>query len=78
MGKCPYGGLCGLRLMEFIEGAARLKGSAKALDIWRLETKVEADTCRGQRFFFLSIPKNPKGFICKHRGFTRTSLAYDP
>ncbi|CAK9101134.1 Sodium channel protein [Durusdinium trenchii] len=30
-----------ITLMEFIEGAARLKGSAKALDIWRLETKVE-------------------------------------
>lgn len=28
--------------MEFIEGAARLKGHAKALDIWRMETKVEA------------------------------------
>lgn len=30
-----------ITLMEFIEGAARLKGSAKALDIWRLETKIE-------------------------------------
>lgn len=27
--------------MEFVEGAARLRGSAKALDIWRLETKLE-------------------------------------
>jgi len=26
---------------EFIEGASRLRGSAKAVDIWRLETKVE-------------------------------------
>lgn len=26
---------------EFIEGAARLRGSAKAVDIWRLETKME-------------------------------------
>jgi len=26
---------------EFIEGAARLKGNAKAIDIWRLETKME-------------------------------------
>eukprot|EP00913_Durusdinium_trenchii_P007244 g6808.t1 len=26
---------------EFIEGAGRLRGGAKALDIWRLETKVE-------------------------------------
>ena len=30
------------RLMEFIDGAGRLKGGAKALDIWRLETKLEA------------------------------------
>lgn len=28
--------------MEFVEGAARLRGSAKALDIWRIETKIEA------------------------------------
>ena len=27
--------------MEFIEGAARLRGNAKALDIWRIETKLE-------------------------------------
>ena len=27
--------------MEFIEGATRLRGSAKALDIWRMESKVE-------------------------------------
>eukprot|EP00434_Breviolum_minutum_P040706 symbB.v1.2.036186.t1/scaffold4831.1/size56663/4 len=26
---------------EFIEGASRLRGSAKAVDIWRLETQVE-------------------------------------
>lgn len=30
-----------ITLMEFVEGAARLRGSAKALDIWRLETKLE-------------------------------------
>lgn len=30
-----------LRLMEFIEGAQRLRGGAKALDIWRMETKIE-------------------------------------
>eukprot|EP00439_Symbiodinium_sp_Y106_P081892 s644_g21.t1 len=30
-----------ITLTEFIEGAARLRGSAKALDVWRLETKVE-------------------------------------
>jgi hypothetical protein len=29
-------------LKEFIEGAARLRGGAKALDIWRLETKAQA------------------------------------
>ena len=28
------------RLSEFIEGAARLRGNAKALDIWRIETKA--------------------------------------
>ena len=27
--------------MEFIEGAQRLRGSAKALGIWRMETKIE-------------------------------------
>ena len=31
----------GTRIMEFIEGASRLRGGAKALDIWRIETKVE-------------------------------------
>eukprot|EP00913_Durusdinium_trenchii_P009450 g8883.t1 len=30
-----------ITLNEFIEGAARLRGSAKALDVWRMETKVE-------------------------------------
>lgn len=30
-----------ITLREFIEGATRLRGSAKALDIWRMETKVE-------------------------------------
>lgn len=30
-----------ITLSEFIEGAARLRGSAKAIDVWRLETKVE-------------------------------------
>jgi len=30
-----------ITLNEFLEGAARLKGNAKALDIWRVETKVE-------------------------------------
>jgi len=30
-----------ITLMEFVEGAARLKGGAKALDIWRIETKIE-------------------------------------
>eukprot|EP00439_Symbiodinium_sp_Y106_P050092 s4493_g6.t1 len=29
------------QLSEFIEGAGRLRGSAKALDIWRMETKIE-------------------------------------
>lgn len=30
-----------ITLTEFIDGAARLRGSAKALDVWRMETKVE-------------------------------------
>eukprot|EP00438_Fugacium_kawagutii_P027995 Skav202946 [mRNA] locus=scaffold422:437215:438924:+ [translate_table: standard] len=30
-----------ITLIEFIEGATRLRGSAKALDIWRMESKVE-------------------------------------
>lgn len=30
-----------ITLSEFIEGATRLRGQAKALDVWRLETKVE-------------------------------------
>ena len=33
------------RLMEFIEGAGRLRGNAKALDIWRVETKLEVRAC---------------------------------
>ena len=30
-----------ITLTEFIDGAARLKGGAKAVDIWRIETKLE-------------------------------------
>jgi len=30
-----------ITLTEFIDGAARLRGSAKAIDVWRLETKLE-------------------------------------
>eukprot|EP00434_Breviolum_minutum_P002882 symbB.v1.2.002538.t1/scaffold103.1/size331058/3 len=30
-----------ITLHEFIDGAARLRGSAKSLDVWRMETKVE-------------------------------------
>eukprot|EP00438_Fugacium_kawagutii_P019746 Skav227352 [mRNA] locus=scaffold1665:123639:126939:+ [translate_table: standard] len=30
-----------ITLMEFIDGASRLRGSAKAIDVWRLETKLE-------------------------------------
>ncbi|CAJ1353036.1 unnamed protein product, partial [Effrenium voratum] len=30
-----------ITLMEFVEGASRLRGRAKTLDIWRLETKLE-------------------------------------
>jgi len=30
-----------ITLQEFIEGASRLRGHAKALDVWRLETKLE-------------------------------------
>lgn len=30
-----------ITLMEFLEGATRLRGGAKALDVWRIETKVE-------------------------------------
>mmetsp|Transcript_41501 Transcript_41501/g.96560 ORF Transcript_41501/g.96560 Transcript_41501/m.96560 type:complete len:734 (+) Transcript_41501:67-2268(+) len=30
-----------ITLHEFIDGAAKLRGSAKAIDIWRIETKVE-------------------------------------
>ncbi|CAE7510699.1 Catsper1 [Symbiodinium natans] len=30
-----------ITLTEFIDGAAKLRGSAKAIDIWRIETKVE-------------------------------------
>lgn len=30
-----------ITLMEFIDGASRLRGGAKALDVWRLETKLE-------------------------------------
>ena len=29
------------RLTEFIDGAARLRGGAKAIDVWRMETKLE-------------------------------------
>ena len=36
---------------EFIEGAAKLRGSAKALDIWRMETKIEARGLLGAEGF---------------------------
>ena len=32
--------LCLVRLMEFLDGATRLRGGAKALDVWRIETKA--------------------------------------
>lgn len=34
--------------VRFIEGAARLRGSAKAIDVWRLETKVEVPVVVGR------------------------------
>ena len=37
----PTNIMFGDELLRFIEGAARLRGSAKAIDVWRLETKVE-------------------------------------
>ena len=37
--------------MEFIEGAQRLRGGAKALDIWRMETKIEAVRPWNCRYF---------------------------
>ena len=36
------------RLHEFIEGASRLKGHAKAIDIWRMETKAGKNEKRGR------------------------------
>jgi len=30
-----------ITLMEFVEGASRLRGNAKTLDLWRIETKLE-------------------------------------
>jgi len=30
-----------ITLMEFVEGASRLRGHAKTLDLWRIETKLE-------------------------------------
>ena len=30
-----------ITLTEFIDGAARLRGGAKAIDVWRMETKLE-------------------------------------
>ena len=35
-----FGDFCSFRLMEFLDGATRLRGGAKALDVWRIETKV--------------------------------------
>ena len=43
------------RLMEFVEGASRLKGGAKALDIWRIETKIEANCVDSSWKFMESI-----------------------
>lgn len=37
-----------ITLKEFMEGAARLRGGAKALDIWRLETKVGQKSWKGK------------------------------
>ena len=42
LGGEGWAGRFRVRLVEFIEGAGRLRGSAKALDIWRMETKIEA------------------------------------
>lgn len=38
-----------ITLKEFMEGAARLRGGAKALDIWRLETKVGQKSWKGKK-----------------------------
>ncbi|CAJ1400756.1 unnamed protein product [Effrenium voratum] len=40
-----------VQLMEFIEGAGRLRGNAKALDIWRVETKLEVGLEGGAKVF---------------------------
>eukprot|EP00434_Breviolum_minutum_P016746 symbB.v1.2.014769.t1/scaffold1084.1/size139254/8 len=49
-----------ITLSEFIDGAARLRGSAKAIDVWRLETKVEPLAYKhGLRV------RNPSGWLKK-------------
>lgn len=40
--SCNWRGWFHHCLQEFIDGAAKLRGNAKALDIWRMETKIEA------------------------------------
>lgn len=50
-----------ITLMEFIEGAQRLRGSAKALDIWRMETKIEVLFEEVLQILANSIPQEIEG-----------------
>ncbi|OLP84830.1 Voltage-dependent T-type calcium channel subunit alpha-1H, partial [Symbiodinium microadriaticum] len=59
-----------ITLQEFIEGASRLRGQAKALDVWRLETKLEV-LFEVQNAFknslYSHIKSNAKSVLCKLR-----------
>ena len=52
--------------MEFVEGASRLRGHAKTLDLWRIETKLEAGKitfCLWGRCLTCSIDNTPVVFV---------------
>eukprot|EP00913_Durusdinium_trenchii_P005732 g5347.t1 len=48
-----------ITLSEFIEGATKLRGQAKALDIWRMETKLEV--LFEEVLQLLSVTSGPNG-----------------
>lgn len=60
------------RLTEFIDGAARLRGGAKAIDVWRMETKLEVlfEEARpsGQQCFQTSRIQFFSTFLCLEIG----------
>ncbi|CAE7932016.1 Cacna1h [Symbiodinium necroappetens] len=62
-----------ITLAEFIEGSARFRGGAKALDIWRLETKVEV---LFEEMLNLMHTEDPEVSSYVQRAFTHSAYSH--